>query len=334
MKAIVYRRYGSPKTLSLTEIRKPTPAPGEVLIKIHATTVTPVDVAFRSGKPFFARLYTGLFRPKNHVLGTELAGVVEAVGAQVSHFDVGDAVFAAPADGFGAHAEYICLPADGAVMAKPQNLTLEQAATICNGALTALPFLRDTGQIKAGQRLLVIGASGSIGTVAVQLAKHFGAHVTGICSGPNIDLVRGLGADQMIDYTRSDFSQNGETYDIIFDTVGKSSYPHAKASLRARGVYLSANISLKPLWHVAISALFARKKARVAATGLRPAPDQKSDMLFLKRLIEAGKLTMIVDRSYPLDQIAAAHDYVAKGHKTGNVVISVVPEAAIAHAAQ
>jgi len=291
-------------------------------------------VAFRAGKPLFARLYTGLLRPKNHVLGTELSGVVKAVGAQVSHFDVGDAVFAAPADGFGAHAEYICLPADGAVMAKPDNLTLEQAAAICNGALTALPFLRDIGQIRAGQRLLVIGASGSIGTAAVQLGKHLGAHVTGICSGANLDLVRELGADQTIDYTRSDFSRNGEVYDIIFDTVGKSSYPHAKRSLTTHGVYLSANISLKPLWHVAMTALFSRKKARVAATGMRPAPDQKRDMLFLKQLIEAGKLTVIVDRSYSLNEIAAAHDYVAKGHKIGNVVVSVVPVAAIACAAQ
>ena len=326
MKAIVYEKYGPPETLSQVEVAKPVPAAGEVLIKIHATTVTPVDVAFRAGTPIFARLYTGLLRPKNPVLGTELAGVVAAVGSRVTNFKVGDAVFGAPASGFGAHAEYICLPADGAVMAKPANLTLEQAATICNGALTALPFLRDTGQLTAGQRLLVIGASGSIGTAAVQLGKHFGADVTGVCSTSNLKLVASLGADRVIDYTQQDFTKSGELYDVIFDTVGKCRFPRAKASLNRNGIHLSADISLAALWYVVRTAKFSRKKARVAATGLRPATEQRKDLNFLRSLIEAGKLSPVVDRVYPMDQIARAHRYVAKGHKVGNVVIAMPHE--------
>jgi NADPH:quinone reductase-like Zn-dependent oxidoreductase len=326
MKAIVYKKYGPPANLSEIEIAKPVPTAGEVLIKIHASTVTPVDIAFRAGTPFFARLYTGLLRPKNPVLGTELAGVVEAVGSQVSQFEVGDAVFAAPASGFGAHAEYICLPAAGAVIAKPANLTLEQAATICNGALTALPFLRDTAQLTAGQRLLVIGASGSIGTAAVQLGKHIGAHVTGVCSTSNLKLVASLGADRVIDYTQQDFTKSGALYNVIFDTVGKCRFPRAKASLSRNGIHLSADISLAALWHVVRTAKFSRKKARVAATGLRPATEQRKDMDFIRQLIEAGTLSQVVDRVYPMEQIANAHRYVAKGHKVGNVVVAMPHE--------
>ncbi|MFQ5624995.1 MAG: NAD(P)-dependent alcohol dehydrogenase, partial [Paracoccaceae bacterium] len=262
------------------------------------------------------------FAPKKTVLGTELAGVVEAVGRGVTRFRPGDRVFAAPADGTGAHAEYICLPENGAVCAMPDNLSAEQAAAICNGALTALPFLRDSGKVRRGSKVLVIGASGSIGTFAVQLAKHFGADVTAVCSAANIELVRSLGADRAIDYTREDFTASGETWDIIFDTVAKSSFARCRRSLRKRGVYLVTAPSLATMFHMARSAIFGGRRAVMSATGLRPAEDQRRDMVFIKGLVEAGTLTPVIDRSYPLERIAEAHRYVGKGHKIGNVVIT------------
>ena len=235
-------------------------------------------------------------------------------------------VFAAPADGTGAHAEYICLPSEGAIASIPDNMTLEQAATVCNGGLTALPFLRDHGKIKRGDKVLIIGASGSIGTIAVQLAKHFGAHVTGVCSTANIELVKSLGADLVIDYTVDDFTTRAETYDIVFDTVAKSSFAQAKRSLKQGGIYLVTAPSFATVSRMLWTMVFGGKRAVMAATGLRPAKDQAADIDILKGMHNAGTLRAIIDRVYPLNDIATAHSYVEAGHKKGNVVISIIPE--------
>ena len=323
MKAAIFTKYGPADVLEIKDIATPAPKDNEVLVRIHATTVTPVDCSFRAGDPYIVRLYLGLLRSKKTILGTELAGVVAAVGKDVTRFCLGDQVFAAPADGTGAHAEFICLPEDGAISIIPNNMSLEQAATICNGGLTTLPFLRDHGKIKRGDKVLIIGASGSIGTIAVQLAKHFGAHVTGVCSTANIELVKSLGANLVIDYTVDDFTMRAETYDIVFDTVAKSSFKQVKRSLTMGGAYLVTAPSFATVFRMLWTSVFGGKRAVMAATGLRPAKDQAADMDILKRMVEAGTLSTIIDRIYPLNDIATAHAYVETGHKKGNVVIAV-----------
>ena len=324
-KAAVYTAYGSPDVLQIKEVEKPTPKNHEVLIKICATTVTATDSAFRRGEPFITRSFTGLTRPKITILGDMLAGEIEAVGKDVTVFKQGDQVFGSTGAGFGAHAEYICLPEDGALAIKPANMTYGEAAAVCDGALTALPFLRDKAHIQRGQKVLINGASGAIGTIAVQLAKFFGAEVTGVCSTTNVELVKSLGADTVIDYTQEDFTKSGETYDIIFDTVGKSSFSRCKRALTPNGVYLSTALTMATVPQALWTSIIGGKKAMFAATGLRPASERAKDLIFLKGLIEAGQLKSVVDRRYPLEQIAAAHQYVDTGHKKGNVVITVEP---------
>ena len=321
MRAIVYTRYGSFDVLQLKEIPQPHPKDDEVLVKIHATTVTTAGLANVSGKPFIARIFSpdlGLRRPKVTILGVELAGEVTAVGKGVTRFEVGDQIFAEPET--GAFAEYICIPEDGLLAHMPANATYEEAAAACDGFLTAMPFLRDGGSIKAGQRVLINGASASIGTVAVQIAKHFGAEVTGVCSTANLELVKSLGADHVIDYTKEDLTQSGKTHDIIFDVVAKSSFSRCKRSLADDGVYLCTF----PTPGVLLPKL-GGKKAKFLATGLRPLPDRLKDLHVLKELMEAGKIKTVIDRRYPLEDIVEAHRYVAKGHKKGNVVITVRP---------
>jgi NADPH:quinone reductase-like Zn-dependent oxidoreductase len=266
-------------------------------------------------------LYTGFIRPKNTKLGEEFAGEIEAVGKEVKLFKEGDQVFGT-CTGYGSYAEYICLPEEGTTLAiKPANLTYEEAAASCDGALTALPFLRDTGKIKSGQKVLINGASGSIGTFAVQIAKYFGAEVTGVCSTTNLEMVESLGADKVIDYTKEDFTKIDQTYDIIFDTVGKTSFSRCKGSLKQNGIFLEAAIEVAILPQVLLTSMIGSKKAMIAATGMRSASERTKDLIFLKEIIEAGKIKPVLDRCYPLEQIVEAHRYVDKGHKKGNVVI-------------
>jgi len=316
MRAIVYTKFGPPEVLHLQEVEKPTPKANEVLVRIYATTVVKEDPDMRASPGF-----NGFLKPRNSILGQEMAGVIEAVGSSVTRFRPGDQIFGIGA--FGAYAEYKCMPEDGTLAMKPVNTSYEEAASIPNGALTALPFLRDKGNIQGGQTVLIYGASGSVGTAAIQLAKYYGAEVTGVCSTANLEMVKSLGADQVIDYTQEDFVENGKTYDLIFDTVGKRPFSECKGSLAENGVYLITvpmpGTMLQVLW----TSIAGGKKARFAATGLRPARKKTQDLLFLKGLIEAGKLKAVIDRRYPLEQMAEAHRYVEQGHKKGNVVITV-----------
>lgn len=322
MKVIVYKNYGPPDVLQLKEIEKPIPKNHEILVKVKATTVTVADIRSRSFTvpPVFwlpARISLGFKQPKKEVLGMELAGEVESVGKDVKRFKVGDQVFAASLENFGAYAEYKCLPEDGPVTIKPSNITYEEAAAIPIGARTALFFLRKAN-IQSGQKVLVYGASGSVGSYAVQLAKHLGAEVTGVCSTTNLELVRSLGANKVIDYTKEDFCSNGETYDVIFEAVNKSSFTDCMKLLKKDGTYINITEPLpnaRMLW----TQLTTSKKLILS----RNSPETAEALNYLKELVESGKLKVVIDRSYTLDEIVEAHGYVEKGHKKGNVVITL-----------
>jgi NADPH:quinone reductase-like Zn-dependent oxidoreductase len=320
MKARIYTKYGAPEVLEIKEVTKPTPKANEVLIKIHATTVNRNDCGFRKPEyPVIIRPINGLIRPKRTILGTELAGEIEAIGSDVKTFKPGDAVFGLSAWNFGTHAQYICLPETGSIALKPVNMSFQEAAAVCDGAYLALNILRKI-DFKNNPHLLINGASGSIGSAGVQLAKYFGAKVTAVCNTKNLELVKSLGADEVMDYTKEDFTKCGQRFDVVFDAVGKSSYFKCKKILKPKGIYFSTelgflvqNIILAP-----ITPLLGGKKV------MFPLPkDTKEDIQFLKELIEAGKYRAVIDRVYPLEEIVEAARYVETGQKTGNVVISL-----------
>jgi NADPH:quinone reductase-like Zn-dependent oxidoreductase len=319
MKAIVYEKYGAPEVLHLQDMEKPVPKANEILIKIYATTVTSGDTRMRRADPFAVRFFNGLTVPKKiKILGNELAGKIEAIGKDVKLFKTGDSVFGQTGLSLGANAEYICLPEDGSLAVKPANITYEEAASIPFGGSTSLHFLRK-GNITKGQKVLIYGASGSLGTAAIQIAKYYGAEVTGLCSTANLELVRSLGADKVIDYTREDFTKSKQTYDLIYDTVGKSPFSGCIKSLNKKGVYLRAiHMTLTPIVRGLLTSLLSSRKV---IGGI--AVERKENIVFLKELIEAGKFKPVIDRIYPFEQTSEAHRYVDAGHKKGNVVITI-----------
>jgi NADPH:quinone reductase-like Zn-dependent oxidoreductase len=325
MKAMVCTKFGPPDVLQLQEVAKPAPKDHEVLIRIYATTVTAGDCELRSLKVPLAfrlplRVYMGLIRPGPMILGQELAGEIEAVGKDVKRFRKGDQVFGWSGLGLGAYAEYKCLPEDGVLAIKPANISYEEAAVLAVGGLDAVYFLRK-GHIQSGQKVLINGAGGSIGTFAVQLARYFGAEVTAVDNTGKLDMLRSIGADQVIDYTQADFTKSGETYDVIFDVVGKSSFTRSVRSLTHNGRYLLGNSRLSQ--RVRGQWTSRRSSKKVILWAARTASEYTEDFKFLTELIEAGKIQSVIDRCYPLEQTAQAHRYVDTGHKKGNVVITV-----------
>lgn len=325
MKAVVHTRYGSPDVLQLKEVEQPTPKDNELLIRVHATTVNRTDCGFRSAETFIVRFFTGLLRPKRTILGSEFAGEVVAVGKDVDLLNVGDQVFGL-SGAFGTHAGYLCLPEEKSVATMPANLTYEEAAAHCDGAMLALRDLREA-HIRSGQKVLVYGASGAVGTAAVQLAKYFGADVAGVCGTRNLDLVKSLGADEVIDYTKGDFTKHGQMYDVVFDAVGQSSFGRCKKLLKQSGIYIATDLGFLfqnpfyALWTSKIGSIGGKK---VIFPVLK---HSKEEILFFKELLETGTFRPVIDRCYRLDQIVEASRYVETGRKTGNVVITVEHDA-------
>ena len=324
MRAVVYDRYGPPEVLRLEDVARPIPTEDEVLVRIHATTVNRLDTATREANrrsgpaiSFISRLVSGLRRPRQRILGTEFAGEVEAVGAAVSEFAVDDQVFGTSGLRFGAHAEFIAMRVSARIAHLPAGMSFVEAAPICDGALNALTCLKQA-DLREGRRIVVYGASGAIGTAGVQLAKHFGADVTAVCNTKNIELVRSLGADRVIDYTQEDFTKNGQTYDVIFDAVGKHSFTRCRGSLKPGGVYLPTDGVANLMWAL-VTPRIGGKKVLFQI----PPRQTKEDVLFLKELIEAGKYRPVIDRLYPLEDVVQATKYVETEQKVGNVVLSV-----------
>jgi NADPH:quinone reductase-like Zn-dependent oxidoreductase len=317
VRAVVYDNYGPPHVLRLEDVDRPVPAADQVLVRVHATTVNRTDCGFRSAKPFVTRFFTGVLRPKQRIPGMEFAGVVEAVGSAVTEFEVGDRVFGVT--GAGAHAEFACIRESSPVAHAPAGMSFEEAAAATDGASLALACLRKARSLN-GKSLLVYGASGSVGTAAVQLGKHFDAHVTAVCNTKNVELVRSLGADEVIDYTRDDFTRNGKTYDVVFDAVGKHSFRRCRHSLKPGGTYTETDPGF--MWHVPALSLVTRWIGdKTVALGITKYA--KRDVELLKELIEMGEFRPVVDRRYPLEDVVEAHRYVETGQKTGNVVLTV-----------
>jgi NADPH:quinone reductase-like Zn-dependent oxidoreductase len=317
MRAVVHDRYGPPEVLRIEEVERPVPDDDEILIRIHATTVNRTDCGLRAAKPFITRFFTGIRRPKHRIIGMELAGEVEAVGAGVTEFEPGDRVFGIK--GFGANAEYACMRAVGPVAPMPSGLSFDEAAAVTDGACISLSCLKGA-DLRPGRSIVVYGASGSVGTAAVQLAKYLGAHVTAVCNTKTVELVRSLGADEVVDYLQEDFTRNGRTYDVIFDAVGKHSFRRCRRSLKPGGLFVETDLGF--MWHAPVVALATRwigdKRAKLGI-----ARYTKEDVVLLKELIEAGRYRAVIDRTYPLEDVVDATRYVETGQKTGNVVLTV-----------
>jgi NADPH:quinone reductase-like Zn-dependent oxidoreductase len=321
MKAAVHSRYGRPDVVRISEVEKPTPKDNEVLVKVHATTVNRTDCACRAAKPFFMRFFTGLIRPRATVLGNEFSGAVAAVGGGVTSFKVGDRVFGYNEGPFGAHAEYMAIPEDGSLATMPVNVTYQEAAPSTEGSHYALTQIR-AAKIQSGQDVLVYGATGAIGSAAVQMLKSLGANVTAVCDTDNLEMVRGLGANKVIDYTTEDFTKDEQAYDVVLDSVGKSSFSQCKRLLKPDGIYISSELGPQAQnpFLALIAPLHGGKRV------MFPIPKHDQEMVrFFKDLIESGDFKPVIDRTYPLDQIVEAYRYVETGQKTGNVVISLEP---------
>lgn len=322
MKAIEYTRYGSPNVLQLKDMPIPSPLPHEVLIRIHATTATAADIMMRKGDPYIGRLYTGLSGPKRTIPGFEFAGEVIETGKAVTLFKKGDKVFGGTTT-LGTYAEYACVSETDVLTTMPENISYAEAAPVNGSAITVMNFLKGLGNVKAGQRVLINGASGGLGTYAIQIAKHYGAEVTGVCSTQNMALVSSLGADHVIDYTREDFTKSSLQYDIIFDTVGRRSFGDCKKALTENGIFMSAVINPRLLFHMLWTKMFGSKKAKSSATGMLPIKQRLSYFLELKEMLRASKIKTVIDTTYPLAQVAAAHTYVENGHKRGSIIIAM-----------
>jgi len=330
MKAIVYTTYGPPDVLQLKEVKKPTPRKKEILIRVYATPINFGDILARNFKNVSPRTFSmpmplwlptrillGFRKPRKRILGSEFAGEIAAVGKDVELFKKGDQVYGYRSMNFGANAEYLCMPEKGVVAQKPDRMTFEEAAAVPYGAITALNLLKKVN-IQNGQKVVINGASGAIGSYAVQLAKYFGAEVTGVCSTPRLELVKSLGSDKVIDYTREDFAKSGETYDLIVDILGKSSFSHCKSALKENGRYLLASFKMKQLFQMIWTSITGGKKVICALS-----PERAEDLIYIKELIDAGKIKSVIDRCFPLEQTAEAHRYVEEGYKKGNVVITI-----------
>ena len=323
MKAIWASGYGNHEVLQLKKVPIPQIKDNEALINVRASVATTADTMMLSGRPWFSRLFTGLRKPKHAIPGTGFSGEVVAVGQQVKSFQTGDEVFGETTLGLGANAEFIAIPEESVMMHKPNTMSHPEAATLCDGPLTSLNFLMNLGRIKSGQRVLINGASGSLGTAAVQLAKHFGAEVTGICSKTNMGWVKSLGADTVVDYQNEDYTKLSKSYHIIFDTVGKSSFNQVKHLLVKKGLYLSPVLRPSLIFQMLITSLTGGKKAKFDATGLKPHAELKQMLSELIDIFNARKLKIVLDRQFPLEKVAKAHAYISSGHKKGNVVIIV-----------
>ncbi|KAB1071345.1 NAD(P)-dependent alcohol dehydrogenase [Tamlana haliotis] len=317
MKAAVYTKYGSPEVIQVIDVEIPSPKPNEILVKIKASSVTRADTMMRQGVPKFGRLFLGLFKPKNTALGTGFSGVVEAIGTQITKFKVGDQVFGEKLFSNGCNAEYICIAEEMVIESKPTNIPHQEAAPICDGFLTSYNFLKDIANIKEGQHILINGASGSLGSAAVQLAKVMGAKVTGVCSTKNFSFVKSIGADDVVDYKNEDFTNTLNKYDIIYDSVGTLSFKSCESVLTQKGIFMTPVLSFGILWHSIVNS----KKVKFAATGLKKTEELKRLFLELVDFFKQGKLYTNIDKSYKLSDIAQAHNYVETGRKVGNIVI-------------
>lgn len=323
MKAMVATAYGAANVLELQDVNMPIAKEDEVLVKIYASSATTADGMMLSGTPYFGRLFTGLTKPKTPIPGTGFAGVVEAVGKNVDSFQPGDRVFGETTFGFSTNAEFVTVPENGVIIPMPDNMSYIEAATFCDGPLTSFNFLKNLAQLQTGQKVLINGASGSLGTAAVQLAKYFGAEVTGVCSTRNIGLVKSLGADHVIDYTKEDFTQGKIHYDIIYDTIGASSFKECKSVLTSGGQYVSPVLKFPLLLQMIWTSKFGSQKAKFAATGLSSDNELRSMLNVLTAIFKEGKLKPVIDRQYPLAKLVEAHTYIATGRKKGNVVINI-----------